>query len=170
MPVKSPEPSKITLKFGGQKGTGAPAMSVDSEALKRQQDLVRAGANGHATAPGTTALPTLGQPFHERSASVPQVPNGLKAEANHGQSPALSSIQLNGSSEARQSPKLGSGQMPPPAVSSTRLPSDSPRPQSLSNGIASTSTTPTTSFNSKLRPSGKGDRSIALFSSFVDGF
>ena len=52
MPAKSPEPSKITLKFGGQKSTGTPAMSVDNEALKRQQDLVRAGANGHATATG----------------------------------------------------------------------------------------------------------------------
>ena len=52
MPAKSPEPSKITLKFGGQKSSSTPAMSVDSEALKRQQDLVRAGANGHATASG----------------------------------------------------------------------------------------------------------------------
>ena len=52
MPMKSPEPSKITLKFGSQKGITTAAMSVDSEALKRQQELVRAGANGHATISG----------------------------------------------------------------------------------------------------------------------
>ena len=56
MPVKSPEPSKITLKFGSQKGGATPAMSVDNEALKRQQELVRAGANGHATIAGNSAL------------------------------------------------------------------------------------------------------------------
>ena len=59
MPVKSPEPSKITLKFGGQKGGATPAMSVDNEALKRQQELVRAGANGHATVTGKLMLQLL---------------------------------------------------------------------------------------------------------------
>ena len=161
MPVKSPEPSKITLKFGGQKGTGAPAMSVDSEALKRQQDLVRAGANGHATATGSSTTSSLGQPSRERGASVSQVPNGLKAETSHGQSPALKSIQLNGSNETRQSPNLGSGQMPPPAGVSTRLPSGSPHPQSLTNGTGPTSTNPTTSFNSRIRQPGKGESSIS---------
>ena len=53
MPAKSPEPSKITLKFGVQKNAATPAMSVDEEALKRQQEHVRAGANGHATTSGT---------------------------------------------------------------------------------------------------------------------
>lgn len=52
MPARTPEPPKITLKFGGQKATGPATMPVDSEALKRQQDLVRAGSNGYASATG----------------------------------------------------------------------------------------------------------------------
>ena len=52
MPAKSPEPPKITLKFGGQKATGSASMSVDNESLKRQQELVRAGANGYAPGKG----------------------------------------------------------------------------------------------------------------------
>ena len=52
MPAKSPEPPKITLKFGGQKMTNSASMSIDNESLKRQQELVRAGANGYAPEKG----------------------------------------------------------------------------------------------------------------------
>ena len=52
MPAKSPEPPKITLKFGGQKMTSSASMSVDNESLKRQQELVRAGANGFTPGKG----------------------------------------------------------------------------------------------------------------------
>ena len=52
MPAKSPEPPKITLKFGGQKAVNSASMSVDNESLKRQQELVRAGANGYTSGKG----------------------------------------------------------------------------------------------------------------------
>ena len=165
MPAKSPEPSKITLKFGGQKGSGSVAMSVDNEALKRQQDLVRAGANGHtgsiATLPHKASLDspnTIGntRPSHDRSGSTEHAMNGLKAEASHGQSPALNAIQMNGVNEVRQSPSAANLNMPPPINLSSRLPSGSPHPQSLVNGAGPTSHTPATPFNTRFRQSGKG--------------
>ena len=165
MPAKSPEPSKITLKFGGQKGSGSVAMSVDNEALKRQQDLVRAGANGHtgsiATWPRDSSLnsPNITgttRPPHDRSGSTEHAMNGLKAEASHGQSPALNAIQMNGVNEVRRSPSAANLNMPPPMNLSSRLPSGSPHPQSLSNGAVPTSQPPATPFNTRFRQPGKG--------------
>lgn len=174
MPAKSPEPSKITLKFGGQKGTGPAAMSVDNEALKRQKDHVRAGANGHAAAAGSSsakpqqcsgdsrsdsvpsATGPLGKSFNESGGSVGHVPNGLKAEASYGQSPALNAIQLNGTNETRQSPDAPNIHMPPPMSLSSRLPSGSPHPQTLPNGVGSGSHSAPTPFNSRVRQPGKG--------------
>lgn len=52
MPAKTPEPPKITLKFGGQRQQGPSGVSVDSEALRRQQDLVNAGAHGRVPLTG----------------------------------------------------------------------------------------------------------------------
>ena len=56
MPAKTPEPPKITLRFGGQRQQGPSGVSVDSEALKRQQDLVNAGANGRVPFTGNGTL------------------------------------------------------------------------------------------------------------------
>jgi len=56
MPAKTPEPPKITLRFGGQRPQGPSGVSVDSEALKRQQDLVNAGANGRVPFTGNGTL------------------------------------------------------------------------------------------------------------------
>ncbi|KAL2058243.1 hypothetical protein ABVK25_001861 [Lepraria finkii] len=152
MPAKSPEPSKITLKFGGQKPSGPVAMSVDNEALKRQQDLVRAGANGHT---GPARLP------QERSDSTEHPMNGLKVEATHGQSPAPSVIQMNGANEARQSPSAANLHMPPPMNLSSRLPSGSPHPQSLASGAGPTGHAVATPFNTRFRQPDK-DTSDAL--------
>ena len=173
MPAKSPEPPKITLKFGGQKATGSASMSVDSEALKRQQELVRAGANGYAPGKGNTisiprnicrllhsrsgsiANPASSRLPQERSRSAEQSMSGMKTETTHSQSPALNAIP-NGTSEARQSPSASTTQMPPPVHLSSRMPSSSPHPQAAPNGVASTSQNPTTPFNSRLRQPGKG--------------
>ncbi len=155
MPAKSPEPSKITLKFGGHKGAGTPAMSVDNEALKRQQDLVRAGANGHATASGSTSKALHG-PSNESGVSIGQS-IGLKDEAIHGETPALNAIQLNGLSESQQSQGASNVHMPPPMSLSSGLPSGSPHPQILANGVGTASTSSPTPFNSRLRQSGKGE-------------
>ena len=166
MPAKSPEPSKITLKFGGQKSSGPVAMSVDNEALKRQQDLVRAGANGHTGAtlsqphkpsPGSHSVSGPARLPQERSGSTEHPTNGLKAEATHGQSPALSAIQMNGANEAHQSPSAANLHMPPPMNLSSRLPSVSPHPQSFANGAGLTSHGVATSFNTRFRQPGKGE-------------
>ena len=174
MPVKSPDPPKITLKFGGQKVNGSTPMTVDNEALKRQQDHVRAGANGHASTAGNTTsrsfnpygslqsgsgsapIPALGRQSDERSGSTEHTMNGLKTEVIHGQSPALSAIQPNGSSEARQSPSVANLQMPPPMNLASRVPSGSPHSQTLTNGVGSTSHSAATPYNSRLRQQGKG--------------
>lgn len=165
MPAKSPEPSKITLKFGGQKPSGPVAMSVDNEALKRQQDLVRAGANGHTgttlsqphkTSPGLHSVSGPARLPQERSGSTEHPMNGLKVEATHGQSPALSVIQMNGANEARQSPSAANLHMPPPMNLSSRLPSGSPHPQSLANVAGPTSHTVATPFNTRFRQPDKG--------------
>lgn len=174
MPAKSPEPPKITLKFGGQKATGAASMSVDNESLKRQQELVRAGANGYAPGKGNTsslshnisrishshlgsvANPALSQLSHERSGSSEQATNGMKTETVQGQSPALNAIP-NGTSEVRRSPSASNLQMPPPVHLSSRMPSGSPHPLAAPNGVAPTSQASSTPFNSRLRQPGKGN-------------
>ena len=173
MPVKSPEPPKITLKFGGQKATGSASMSVDNESLKRQQELVRAGANGYApgkgnktsfphdifgfsqSCSGSIPNPALNRLSHERSGSSEHATNGMKTETVQGQSPALNAIP-NATSDARQSPSALNLQMPPPVHLSSRVPSGSPHPQVAPNGVAPTSQVSNTPFNSRLRQLGKG--------------
>lgn len=162
MPAKSPEPPKITLKFGGQKATGAASMSVDNESLKRQQELVRAGVNGYVPGKGNTSpqprnIPVIShRASHERNGSSEQAANGMKTETVQGQSPALNAIP-NGTSEARRSPSASNLQMPPPVHLSSRMPSGSPHPQTAPNGVAPTSQAPSTPFNSRLRQPGKGN-------------
>ena len=64
---------------------------------------------------------------------------------------------MNGTNEARQSPSIGSAQMPPPMNASSRIPSGSPHPQAFTNGVGSTSTHSTTPINSHFRQPGKGE-------------
>lgn len=164
MPAKSPEPSKITLKFGGQKASGAAAMSIDSEALKRQQDLVRAGSNGQRPGSGNV-MPSygfpvcshdgIGAPTLQRDGSD-HATNGLKAEAINGLSPALDAIQINGTNEGRQSPSTANLHMLPPMNLPGRPHSGSPHPQALTNGAGPTSHVTATPFNSRFRQPGKG--------------
>lgn len=177
MPPKSPEPPKITLKFGGPKPSNTAGVSVDNEALRRQQDLVNAGMNGQASiraglrvpAGGAqrmavpNGLPTLQRASQERtksdSSEKPAI-NGVKTESSIGQSPALAAVQLsadrNGSLDARQSPNPS--MMPPPLASLTpRPPSGSPHPQShAGNHYSSTGYSSTTHIDSSRRQSGKG--------------
>lgn len=174
MPAKSPEPPKITLKFGGQKATASAPMSVDNESLKRQQELVRAGANGYAPGKGnfislppgiceflhsrlgSMANPASNRLSHERSGSTEQAMGGMKTETAPSQSPALNAIP-NGTTEVRQSPSASTSQMPPPIHLSSRVPSGSPHPQAAPNGVAPTSQASNTPFNSRLRQPGKGN-------------
>ncbi|KAL8778400.1 MAG: hypothetical protein Q9213_007426 [Squamulea squamosa] len=176
MPAKSPEPPKITLKFGTSKASAASGVSVDNEALKRQQDLVNAGMNGQASiragprAPleGSPNLPaannihSLAKPSEERTSSGsgdrPTV-NGVKTESSVGQSPALAAVQLSatrsGSMDAHQSPHPSL--MPPPSATlAPRLPSGSPHPQSYTaNHYSSSGYSSTSQYESSRRQSGK---------------
>ncbi|KAL8688319.1 MAG: hypothetical protein Q9218_005743 [Villophora microphyllina] len=172
MPPKSPEPPKITLKFGASKSGTASGGLVDNAALKRQQGLVNATINAQSSVRGasttstaaTQRIPTAtGEPSLQRtsaertrsdSAEKPAI-NGVKTEHSKGQSPALAAVQLNGSLDARQSPNPS--MMPPPLTSLTpRLPSGSPHPQSYStNHYSSTSYSSTSQFDASRRQSGK---------------
>lgn len=165
--ARSPETNpKITLRFGGQKsGTG---VSVDSEALKRQQDLVKAGVNGQG-AINVNGIPRAGlissgpglpnSVSHEstRSASAERpthASNGIKNEVPLRQSPALSAIQPSRDlSESVQNLHSSLSNMPPPSSVTPRPPSNSPHPPTAP---------PPPSVDSRLRQPGKGEKESML--------
>ncbi|KAL8932404.1 MAG: hypothetical protein Q9216_006853 [Gyalolechia sp. 2 TL-2023] len=175
MPAKSPEPPKITLKFGGSKPSVAAGVSVDNEALKRQQDLVNAGMNGQApiranprnppeglqNVPTANGVPSHGRISQERRSGSGDKPaiNGVKTETSVGQSPApgagMLSADRGDSLDTRQSPNPAM-MPPPPSMLAPRLPSGSPHPQSYSTNLyGSTGYSSTTQFDSTRRQSGK---------------
>ena len=141
---KSPEPPpKITLKFGSSKSSSQAGVSVDSEALKRQQDLVRAGVNGQgpSTSRKSSDRPTSGS-------ENPIIMNGIKCESSHSHSPALGAGQTNGVTT--------SAMLPPPHLSSGVY-SGSSQPQTASiSGAASAGHFTNPSYVSHLRQAGKG--------------
>lgn len=187
MSARSPESNpKITLRFG-QKVGGTAGVSIDSEALKRQQDLVKAGANGQAApvgdgtprsgAPnplgGSPAASTSNRipPLHTlsqdrtRSTSVERPTSstdGVKSEVPPGQSPALAAVQLNRdlnrSSESTHTPNPAISMMPPPPSITPRLASNSPHPPAgVINSHSWNSHPLAVSFESKWRQPGKGE-------------
>lgn len=160
-------------------------MSIDNEALKRQQDMVKAGANGHGAAAssaatrlgsrnpfgrspsgvGSTQIPSLHTTSQDRarSASADQpagTSNGVKSEVPSGQSPALGAVQLsreqNRSSESGHSPHLAASIMPPPSSVTPRLSSHSPHPQATINSHGWNAQPAATSFDPRWRQPGKG--------------
>ena len=181
MPAKEPDPPKITLKFGGQRQNGSNGVSIDSESLKRQQQLVNAGANGQGpvagngnhpiasldpsqrasnsqTVLGPSALAGNDRPRSD-SAEHPLV-NGVKKETAMSQSPTLGAVHLNGDtrrSDVRQSPSNGNLAMPPPLHNIPRMPSGSPLPQTahVSNHMP-TSHASSAQFDARWRQKGKG--------------
>lgn len=188
MSARSPETNpKITLRFGGQKAGGSAGVSVDSDALKRQQDLVKAGANGQAAATGDptprsgTLNPFGGSPSALGLTKVPSLhtasqdstrsasderptssANGVKNELPPGQSPALGAVQLNRelsrSSDPTHSPKLAVSSMPPPSSVTSRKASNSPHPPTAANNLHGWNAQPSaTSFDSRWRQAGKGE-------------
>lgn len=195
MSARSPEPSqpKLKLHFGASKpqapiANATAGVAVDDEALKRQQDLVKAGANGHGAAgdgassrPGprnpfggshsgsnSTPIPTLGQISRSASAASPPVTvNGVKSEVQAGQSPALGAVELrrnsSASNEAAQSPHPTTLSMPPPSSVTPRLPSGSPHPPTnMITTHAPPPHVPPIAFDSRWRQPGKGKSSLSL--------
>ena len=188
MPAKSPEPPKITLKFGGSKPSNTGGVSVDNEALRRQQDLVNAGMNGQASiraspkaslegsqhVPTANGIPVLTKTSKERmrsgSAEKPTI-NGVKTEASMGQPAVLGAVPLradsSGSLDAHKSPNPA--MMPPPSANLiSRLPSGSPHPQSYTANHYSYSST--TLFDSTRRQSGKGKTHLSQILVFQTEF
>ena len=164
MPARSPEPPKLKLRFGGQKSSGTAGVSIDNEALKRQQEVVRSGANPRE-APIRGGTPQFGarNPFgrspsasgmaqisslHPGSLAVTKSvsaehsaagPNGIKNEVPFGQPPAAGAVKLsretNDSNESIRSPLPAASTMPPPMGTTPRLASYSPHlPSATSNG------------------------------------
>ncbi|PNS13934.1 Chromatin structure-remodeling complex subunit rsc1 [Sphaceloma murrayae] len=100
-----------------QTGASSPGVTVDSEALERQKQLVRAGVNGHQTPqpPGSSSQ-VLSDP---RQTSTP--PAAVKTEKSMA-SPVPEPARVpSAAPEAKPSPGTS---MPPPA----RIPSNSPYP------------------------------------------
>lgn len=173
MPARSPENNpKITLRFGGQKAGGSSGVSVDSEALRRQQDLVNAGVNGQGIMntngiPRSTPInsftsqvvgsrpPNIPSQESTRSASAERSAsmNGVKNEIPLRHSPALSAVQLNRelnrSSESIHSHNPSAAVMPPPSSVTPRIASHSPHLPVAASA---------TSADSRLRQSGKGGK------------
>lgn len=164
MPARSPEPPKLKLRFGGQKSSGSVGVSIDNEALKRQQEVVRSGSNPREapvrgdtpqfgarnpfgrspSSSGTAQIPSLhpGSLLGTRGVSVEHSvggPNGVKNEVPFGQLPAAGAVILNrennSSNESTRSPLPAASTMPPPPGTMPRLASYSPHLSSAtSNG------------------------------------
>lgn len=164
--AKTPEPSsqRLTLRLPGQKPDtvpreerGQPGVTVDSEALRRQQELVRAGSNGqdlHArsTPPTTRNLrKPPGSPRsssgkgqvsqeHQRSSSATSLARSstaaVKSEAQAVPSPGSAAVISREDSQdsARHtggSPGAAASPIPPAAGSEMpRPPSATPRQSS----------------------------------------
>ncbi|MCJ1405326.1 hypothetical protein MMC11_008553 [Xylographa trunciseda] len=142
---------KIMLRMGPKATTeNTNGVTVDNEALKRQQDHVKAGANGYAAITNgdssTKLLASPAVPMISKSATpdqlaldrmsgaiAPMASNGVKSEGQLRQSPAITATVVrhnsNTSSENPQSPHNASISMPPPSSITPRLPSGSPHPQ-----------------------------------------
>ena len=99
------DPPKITLKFG-QRQHASAGVSVDQEALTRQQNLVRGAAsiqsvNGAPQAPNRNLIsgslpPSRGSQERPSTGPGDHSVNGIKSEVSHGHSPALGKVQPNG--------------------------------------------------------------------------
>ena len=142
---RSPEaPPKITLKFGSSKSSSAAGVSVDNESLKRQQDLVKAGSNSQES---NASKPSQEKPENLTDNGV--IPNGIKREASHGHSPALSANQTNGATTSTM--------LPPPVQLASGAHIGSPNPQAAAvNGISSAGHHANATYISHLRQEGKG--------------
>jgi hypothetical protein len=141
-------PPKITLRIGQKSAhENVNGVSVDSEALKRQQELVKAGTSGNVTTtngdlPKLTVKKPLGiasqvstpnqlsQDRRSGSAQRPDSSNGVKSEPQQAQ-PAATMLRhgSSASNEAMQSPLPATTIMAPPTGLTPHLPSGSPHPQ-----------------------------------------
>ena len=145
MTAKSPDPPKIKLRFGQKavhdEGSG---VTVDSDALKRQQDLVKAGANGHGilTTDEASSQPSTRTPFRGKShtpsattttaanqllkggrsdsaGSPPTAVNGVKNENATDKSPGLAAVRP--ASSGAQDLRSGHASLSNPAIGTASM-------------------------------------------------
>ena len=145
------EPStKLKLHLSNRSGP-AEGYSIDSEALKRQQDIVAAGASGDArvSSYGAEEAPA---PEAKSGATPDDHANGIKAETVLSQSPPAPSGVRPGSSASGEVLGLGNNGSVPPTTGDTgvqgsRAPSQprAPPPPPARDPL-----------ESRLRPLGKG--------------
>lgn len=149
--TKTPEPpsQRLTLRLPGQKLDNTskdektqPGMTVDSEALKRQQELVRAGSNGKEfdvrSTPLTRSLRrTTGSPkLGVGKFQIPQENRGsnsaisparsttaaVKSETQATVSPKLAAVRSREDSQESVHPTAGPAAVPPSTGPSVSLP------------------------------------------------
>ena len=140
---KTPEPPpKITLKF--QRPSNTEGISVDNEALKRQQELVKAGIDGQKS----KQVPARPVPDRIRSGSINGTANGIKREAAPSHSPGIAPTQVNG---------VNHSTMAPPVSLSSSHSKGGPQPQAPAPvHTPPVQTYSSSNFNSRFRQLGKG--------------
>lgn len=156
MSAKSPEP-KIKLRFG-QKSTQSEdaAIKVDDHALKRQQELVTAGANGQSIlrVDRTPSLPASRNPFSVPKSGPPSIPIPTLNTTSQGSrsSSAMSPpITVNGIKDENHVAKTP---VPDSATVKIRPGSDTSKEATQSPRIAAVSMPPPPSLQPPRVPSG----------------
>lgn len=170
LPTKEPEQAKkVTLHVTPRVSNhDASGVTIDTEALKRQNELVNAGINGkvevrsNGVRRGSLSHQDMIPSTNERqsksrrsgsAASLTPLTNGVKNEAQLRKSPAPGlAMARNASHGSTSSPRRASTSMPPPTYATPRLASGSPYPQ-MNNmpGLA-----PANPLDSRWRLPGKG--------------
>ena len=145
---KTPDPAHTPhLKLTQPKPPKAAGMSIDNEALKRQQELVSAGMSGQRRASDLNRAASQGRTNGLEGTAV----NGIKRESSHASSPKLAATLPNGTHAQP---------MAPPSTSTPRVASASPRPPAIiPPAVVAPPPPPTYSssnFNSQIRATGKG--------------
>lgn len=156
MSARSPEP-KIKLRFG-QKSTHTEdaAIKVDDHALKRQQELVAAGANGQSII-GVTRVPSLPpsrNPFSGPKSGSPSIPiPTLDTTAQNSRSGSAMSppIAVNGVKDENH---VAKAPRPEPATVKIQPGSDTSKEATQSPRIAAVSMPPPPSLLPPRVPSG----------------
>ncbi|KAL9121014.1 MAG: hypothetical protein Q9187_002428 [Circinaria calcarea] len=152
MSAKSPEP-KIKLRFGQKSAHSEDAViKVDDSALKRQQELVTAGANGQSITGvnGTPSLPPSRNPFSgtkSSSASIPIPTTNTTSQSSGGGSATSPPIIING---VKDEIHVAKAPTPVPAAVKVRRGSDASKEATQSPRLAAVSMPPPASLPASL--------------------
>ena len=149
------QPKKVTLHVTPRANNhDTSGVTIDTEALKRQNELVNAGINGKvevrangARRPSTSHQDTMPSTSEMQSTSMrsgsatslTQLTNGANNEAQLRKSPApgvpMARNASHGSMTGTSSHRQGSTSMPPPTYTTPRAASGSPYPQTNNTSV-----------------------------------